>query len=139
MPKVLRFPIAAAIGAQLLTAPILISRFGLLYPIGLLSGLVLTPLVTAFMWGGLALVFLPLPERFARLGSEVLGVVHHVLSAAAEFFARANPVRTGDWGSAILLAVVVLVLLRMPSAVRFLRLKRKEIDLFGPEHPGRRM
>lgn len=115
LPKMVRLPLAASIGAHIATIPVLAARFGLLYPVGLLSGLILTPMVTVFMWSGLAYLFLPLPGVVAALAAELLAVVHSVLAAAAEFFARMNPVRMADPTGALLVTACAILAVEMPA------------------------
>jgi len=54
IPPLMRDAVAATIAAQCCSACILVKSFGVLYPVGFLAPLVLTPLVTLWMWGGLA-------------------------------------------------------------------------------------
>ncbi|MFO7731739.1 MAG: ComEC/Rec2 family competence protein [Spirochaetia bacterium] len=56
-PPLMREIAAATIAAQCCSACVLVKSFGVLYPIGLLAPLLLTPLVTLWMWGGLAYLF----------------------------------------------------------------------------------
>jgi len=53
IPPLARDAFAATSAAQCCSAFILVKSFGVLYPGGLLAPLVLTPLVTLWMWGGL--------------------------------------------------------------------------------------
>ncbi len=64
LPPVLAAPLALSGGAQAATAPLLLAWFGAFYPAGALAALPLIPLVTVFIWCGLAclaLSLLPLP------------------------------------------------------------------------------
>ena len=54
MPRCLREGLAATIAAQCCTAALVVKSFGVLYPVGFISPLLLTPLVTIWMWSGLA-------------------------------------------------------------------------------------
>lgn len=53
IPPLAREAFAATIAAQCCSAFLLVNNFGVLYPGGLFAPLVLTPLVTLWMWGGL--------------------------------------------------------------------------------------
>ncbi|MDZ7794038.1 MAG: ComEC/Rec2 family competence protein [Spirochaetia bacterium] len=57
IPPLMRDGVAATIAAQCCSACLLVKSFGVLYPVGFLAPLVLTPLVTLWMWGGLAYLF----------------------------------------------------------------------------------
>ncbi len=121
-------PLAAAAAAQLATAPFLAVSFGVLHPVGLISSLVLVPLVTAFLWVGIfAWAVL---HGIAALGAR--GVVmdtalvditvvvlrsaverlYRAINAAAEFFAAAPPLEVGEsqigWVLGALTGVLVL-------------------------------
>ncbi len=53
LPPVIAAPLAAATAAQLGTAPFLAYNFEVLHPVGVVSSIVLVPLVTAFLWVGI--------------------------------------------------------------------------------------
>lgn len=54
-PDVVLLSFSASLGAHITTAPVIIYFFGEIYPIGLLSSFVLTPLIVLFMWLSLPL------------------------------------------------------------------------------------
>ncbi|MFW6207457.1 MAG: ComEC/Rec2 family competence protein [Spirochaetota bacterium] len=54
LPRGVREGLAATIAAQCCTAALVVKSFGVLYPVGFISPLFLTPLVTIWMWSGLA-------------------------------------------------------------------------------------
>jgi competence protein ComEC len=53
LPRFLITAIAASAAAQAATLPLVIARFGVYYPSGLVASLVLVPLTTALLWAGL--------------------------------------------------------------------------------------
>jgi competence protein ComEC len=53
IPAVLRLPVSVSAGAQLFVIPLLLPVFGVIYPIGLLAGIIIAPMVTLFIWSGL--------------------------------------------------------------------------------------
>lgn len=53
IPPGLREGVAATIAAQVCTAFLVVKHFGVLYPAGLIAPLLLTPLITLWMWSGL--------------------------------------------------------------------------------------
>ena len=90
VPRSVLTPLAMSIGAQVATFPIVAARFGVYYPSGILAGLVLVPLTTAFLWAGLAwlpLYLVPwtaLHDGCARVFSLLYGVIDgsaHVMGA----------------------------------------------------------
>ena len=58
-PKILG-SFSASIGAQTFTAPIVISKIGVLAPIGIIASIVVSPLISAFLILGLAAIFISL-------------------------------------------------------------------------------
>ncbi len=76
-PSFLSLALSASAGAQIWTLPLVLSFFGLWYPVGLAASLVLTPLVSFYMYGGILYLFLPsflsLPAVwFCRLLEKIL-------------------------------------------------------------------
>ncbi len=60
IPTVIRVPLACAVGAQFATAPIVITSYGVLYPVGIIVTAILIPMITVFIWCGvLMLILLP--------------------------------------------------------------------------------
>ncbi|UTC77716.1 ComEC/Rec2 family competence protein [Treponema sp. OMZ 799] len=56
-PKILG-SFSASVGAQTFTAPIVISKIGVLAPIGIIASIVVSPLISAFLILGLAAIFI---------------------------------------------------------------------------------
>jgi competence protein ComEC len=54
LPRAVRLPLAAGLGAQFATAPLLAATFGIVHPIGVVATLVLAPVITLYLWAGLA-------------------------------------------------------------------------------------
>ena len=81
IPRWLRMSVSASAGAQTAVLPIVLSVFGKVYPAGLISGIVLTPLVTLFIWTGLL---------FLITGWEMLSIciefIYKIIRTAAEIF-----------------------------------------------------
>ena len=63
-PKILG-SFSASIGAQTFTAPIVISKIGVLAPIGIIASIIVSPLISAFLILGLAAIFISLLFPFA--------------------------------------------------------------------------
>jgi len=138
LPRCVRAPVAATIGAMCATAPILAARFGMLYPIGLLSSLVLTPIVTSFLWTGLLYLFIPFPNYFAAILGSFIGLDHDLLSGCAELFARFNPIRVGGTDMVLLCAAALpatAFLLRSVRAAMSRRRGERERLALEPQRP----
>jgi ComEC/Rec2-related protein len=108
LPPLLSAPLAMSIGAQAATAPLLLARFGAFYPAGALAALALIPLVTGFLWGGLAclaLSLLPLP--LLPLLAWPMQAMHKVIIWVLRVFALLPPLRA-SWRLWYWLPVVVI-------------------------------
>ncbi len=121
VPPVLAAPLSAAFGAQLATAPLTLSVFGVIHPVAVLSSLLLVPMVTLFVWSGLvwlaASLIMPLGASafgnglgvltlFSGVLREQASLIHHT----ASLFAGVPSVAVSPlvWGSVVLaLAVCV--------------------------------
>jgi competence protein ComEC len=83
LPEILAQPLAASIGAFIATAPVSAWVFGVLRPVGILAGLLIVPLVTAFMLIALAAWILP----GTALGL-ILTILYDILTGIAAGSAR---------------------------------------------------
>ena len=96
LPRWVSFPLASAVGAQCLTGGLVLVRFQALYPIGIAASLLLTPLITLFMWLGLLCLLLPdlLPLQFYL--HRAADMVYHCIVHTASWFARMPAIELGD-------------------------------------------
>ncbi|MEA1910763.1 MAG: ComEC/Rec2 family competence protein, partial [Spirochaetota bacterium] len=60
IPPKIRGVLAASLSAQFFTAPLVLSSFGVIYPVGIISGIILVPVITLFIWLGI-IGMIPLP------------------------------------------------------------------------------
>ena len=106
LPSSIASPLAAGTGAQLLTVPLLLARFGRWYPIGTVASLIMGPIVLLFMSAGLIAVMLSMAGLAAVRWLSV--PVLELLSAAAEWagwlFAAAPVVAPPDLTTAVALS-----------------------------------
>jgi competence protein ComEC len=90
LPRFLLVAFAMSAGAQVATIPLVIGRFGAWYPSGLVAGILLVPLTTAYLWAGFAwlpLSVLPWPllhDACAR----AFGLFYDVIRVCAVTLAR---------------------------------------------------
>ncbi|GEM_PF-1087090 len=120
LPALVALPLAAAVSAQLVTAPFLAAGFEVLHPIGIISSLVLVPLVTAFLWASMiswaALTLCVTAGLDQRLLVALLRFLperlYQLLTASAELFsaAPALPVAADrlPWVIGVLTAALLL-------------------------------
>jgi len=65
VPSFLATGIACSLAAVIMTAPVTLYNFGVLYPAGILSSMVISPVVTLYMCLGLACILMPVPLLMA--------------------------------------------------------------------------
>jgi competence protein ComEC len=132
VPEALSRPLSASLGAFILTAPVSAAFFGELRPVGIVAGLLIVPLTTAFMI--LALVYLGgafiLPPLAAALGN-ILSLLYTILNRLSGFASQAPGVRAVRGGPVLAAALVVLALLLL-----LWRWRRKGRIALAPFEPG---
>ena len=94
LPEKLSAPLAASLGAQALTAPVTLSLFGTFMPIGIIATTLVSPLVTVFIYAGIACIALSLAlPFFAPFAGAVMNAIYGAIKLLVLFFARAPYVR----------------------------------------------
>ena len=82
VPPLLAVPLAVSAGASIATLPVVLISFGAWFPSGIVAALLLVPLVTVFLWMGLAwLLVFPLAGRL--VGAWAAGLFDAVYRAIA--------------------------------------------------------
>jgi competence protein ComEC len=121
IPRFILMPLAMSIGAQIATLPIVVARFGVYYPSGILAGLVLVPLTTAFLWAGLAwlpLYLVPLPILH-DLCARVFSFVYTVIEVSARIMGTIPGLVVGQgalpWTVGIAVAAILGLGIILPS------------------------
>ena len=90
LPNIISGPLAAAISAQIVSMPLLIYHFGVLYPIGIIASLALTPFIALYMWSTLLLLpayYLPI-EVVHRVIDQYMVIVYASIQHGALFFSQ---------------------------------------------------
>lgn len=90
VPPIILLPLGMSVGAQVATLPLVVAQFGVYYPSGILAGLLLVPLTTAFLWAGLAwlpLSVIPLPVVHT-VCAQVFAVFYQLIDGVAALFSR---------------------------------------------------
>ncbi len=90
VPRVLLAPIAASVGAQLATLPVVLPAFGAWYPSGILANILLVPLITILLALGLLwLAVSPLVQGPALgAAATIFDALYRAVDWTASFFAR---------------------------------------------------
>lgn len=120
LPQQIGDPLAAGLGAQLATAPVLITSFGAFYPAGVVASIVMGPLVVLAMTCSLlaAALWMAGFQGIAAVSIPVLKLIDSALAAIAHGFAALPAVRLSVVG---LPGVLVLSLAAALLAVAGLR------------------
>ena len=120
VPRFLLLPLAMSVGAQAATLPLIIGQFGVYYPSGIVAGLLLVPLTTAFLWAGLAWVPLSvIPWPFLHgLVSRLFSILYSLVDACAGIFAKLPGVALGEPAKTFAMtataALVLFLLVALP-------------------------
>jgi competence protein ComEC len=85
VPPFICLPISCSVGAQIATAALIIYHFGVIYPIGMVSSLILAPLVTVFMWSGIVCFILPISAIVQWAGIWLDGIYRVIVLVAGTF------------------------------------------------------
>ncbi len=86
IPPWVRGILSASISAQVTTLPVVVSCFGVVYPAGIFSSLILAPLVALFLLAGI--LYSVLPSAAAGVLSLCMNMVEKMLSGSAGFFSK---------------------------------------------------
>jgi len=90
LPSFFRIPLSLSVGAQIATLPLVLMYFNQVYPLSFLVALLLVPLVTVFIWTGIAFLvltlipFLPLHEFMNFL----LDTIYACIRIISNFFSH---------------------------------------------------
>ncbi|MDA3810921.1 MAG: ComEC/Rec2 family competence protein [Spirochaetaceae bacterium] len=117
IPCCIALPVTASIGAHILTAPVLIFYFQELYPIGIVSSLILTPLITLFMWFSLILFVLSFvlsSTIILNLSNLILNKLIDFTIGTADFFSSAPSIKFSSLSDLVIyLSIVTIVVLSL--------------------------
>ena len=90
LPNIISGPLAAAVSAQIVSMPLLVYHFGVLYPIGIIASLALTPCIALYMWGTLLLLpayYLPI-EILHRIIDQYMVIIYASIQHSVHFFSQ---------------------------------------------------
>lgn len=114
LPKVLKASLSASIGATVLTSFICFPAFGVIYPVSILSSLLLTPVITLFIWFGIISLFIP------ALGSVII-IFETIIYKIVELFSYFPVIDE----SLIISPYVTLIFLFIPVILLVLKIHRR--------------
>ena len=113
IPYNLRVVLAASVSAQLFTAPVVLQQFGVIYPVGIISGLILVPLITVFMWLGL-IALMPLPWILRNFIFLIIEKNYKLVEFFADVFSKfpVLNIKSADYLGIILIFIVSISIIR---------------------------
>ena len=89
LPKPFASSLAASTGAQVFTAPISLALFGAFMPVGIVAAVAVSPLVTLFIYGGLACMALCLTcPFFVGAAGFAMNALYNAIKLLVVFFAH---------------------------------------------------
>jgi competence protein ComEC len=98
IPAVILGSLSVSVGAFLLTAGVCVYYFSVLRPIGIISSLILVPLITVFMVGSFIWLTLDIISPvLSELISPVLSLLYRLMEKTAVLSAYVPPLRAGFW------------------------------------------
>ncbi|QEN07942.1 ComEC/Rec2 family competence protein [Oceanispirochaeta crateris] len=127
--SILSVALSASFAAQIWTLPLVFSIFGLWYPAGILASLVLTPLVTFYLYWGIFLIFLPETSFIIPVINAVGGFLESLLLLTALLFQKIPPITMKYSNPGLFLILLFPLLLGLTYRPGGLSGKRK----FGSE------
>jgi ComEC/Rec2-related protein len=109
IPSGIRGILGASLAAQISTAPLVLHSFGVIYPVGIISGIILVPLITIFIWTGI-LGLLPLSGFLKNIIFNFLSILYKAIKFCADLFSNFPSIgESAAVYSGIILIVLLLV------------------------------
>lgn len=124
VPEPLLSPMAISIAAQLATSPVLAMEFGLVYPAGILSTLLLGPLVTIHLWIGIAACLCHPVAAFRPGFAWALKILYTAVVKIVDAFAGLPAWSLTSLGSRLALWGALILGLALLALPRFRRMGR---------------
>ena len=107
IPAILLSPLSASLGAFLLTAGVCSYYFTLLRPAGIVTGLILVPLTTVFMFGSIAWLLLDfITPWLSGILNPALSLLYAIMEKTVWLGARIPAVNGGFWPALIVSLVL---------------------------------
>lgn len=80
-PILVKLPLSASLSAMIFTSYICYPVFGEIYPVGLIASILITPIVTLFIWIGILSLLVPIPQV-------ILEVVEQLIYRILEYYSN---------------------------------------------------
>ena len=90
LPKMISSPLASSLGAQISTAPVSLKLFGTFAPVGTIATIIVSPLITVFIYSGIILILLSLIFPFIQKpGGFFINFLYNIIKYTVGFFSKA--------------------------------------------------
>lgn len=90
LPKIISSPLSSSLGAQLTTAPVSLKLFGTFSPFGTVATIVVSPIVTIFIYSGIILILLSLIFPFMQKpGGFFINFLYNIIKYTVGIFSMA--------------------------------------------------
>lgn len=113
-PSIIRIPLSVSLSAMFATSYICYPVFGELYPVGVIASLIITPVVTIFIWIGILSFFIPKLDVILSFGEIII-------YKAMNWLSRCPPVNE----SSIIYSFVPFILFIIPVILLILKIYRR--------------
>lgn len=138
MPACIASPLSMSISAVVITAPLQIHYFGCFYPVGIVAGIIVTPVVFVFMSLSILLAAVSLCGLPGIC--EVLWILldrcYDILMGVLRFFSNFPPLRPSP-GIVISLIALIFVLLIVNEGLGYYRVRKwKKRSIITPRSPS---
>ncbi|MCK5196713.1 MAG: ComEC/Rec2 family competence protein [Spirochaetales bacterium] len=120
IPGGIRGVLSASISAQFFTAPLVMYYFGVIYPVGIISGIILVPIVTLFIWTGI-LGMLPLPWILQNFVFRIMENLYKAIKISADIFSNFPSLGPGG---ALQIGIILIVLYFVSFCLRIQYMRR---------------
>lgn len=119
LPRIIRLPLAASVAAQLFTLPLQAASFAKVQPAGFISSLLLSPLVTVYMWVGIGFLVMTFMHLLPLVHAAVpaISLLHSAILSSAEAFGRIPTIYLEDPRPIGIICVVCVGLAYLPVLV----------------------
>lgn len=107
IPPWVRGILAASISAQIFTSVLVLHYFSVIYPVGIISGIILVPIITLFIWIGIA-ALVPMPWLIRSFLFRIMEEIYRAVEFFADFFSRFPEL---DIQSAVIGSIIISLLL----------------------------
>ncbi len=89
LPVIISNSLSASTSAQFFTAPVSLKYFGCFYPIGIIATVLVSPLITLFIYAGLILIILTLVFPFLNNGSGFfMNFLYNIINVLVRIFSK---------------------------------------------------